>query len=104
MRREQKAEKRRKERPESNRARARYTRGKGKREREREKVHVGFLLPFFFFSSFGVVCGLTFSLFFAQIWVHKLKRSRVSRKERFLRDIKFKHFGIPKDIHHSNAN
>ena len=103
MRREQKAEKRRKERPESNRARARYTRGKGKRERERKYTSdfsYLFLLLFFFK---GVVVWLTFSLFFAQIWVHKLKRSRVSRKERFLRDIKFKHFGIPKDIHHSNA-
>jgi hypothetical protein len=80
------------ERDQSNRARARYTRGKGKRERERESTRRISLLPFFFFSSFllykGVVC-LTFSLFFAQIWVHKLKLSRVSRKERFLRDIKF---------------
>lgn len=48
----------------SNRARARYTRGKGKRERE--KVHVGFLVPFFFFfSSLRVLLlWLTFSLFF----------------------------------------
>ena len=61
-----------------------------RKEREREKVHVGFLLPFFFFSSLRVLLWLTFSLFFAQIWVHKLKLSRVSRKERFLRDIKFK--------------
>jgi hypothetical protein len=88
MRREQKAEKRRKERPEQSRARAFNSRKR--KEREREKVHVGFLLPFFFFSSLRVLLWLTFSLFFAQIWVHKLKLSRVSRKERFLRDIKFK--------------
>ena len=101
MRREQKVEKRRRERLAI--ARARVQLAEKEREREREKVHVGFLLPFFFFSL-GVV-WLTFSLFFAQIWVHKLKLfSRVSRKERFLRDIKFKHFGRTKDIHHSNAN
>ena len=82
-------------------ARARVQLAEKERERERESTR-RISLTFFFFSL-GVVC-LTFSLFFAQIWVHKLKLSRVSRKERFLRDIKFKHFGIPKDIHHSNAN
>ena len=87
---------------EQSRARALHSRKRKERERERESTR-RISLTFFFFSL-GVVC-LTFSLFFAQIWVHKLKLfSRVSRKERFLRDIKFKHFGIPKDIHHSNAN
>ena len=89
----------------SNRARARSTRGKGKREREREstrRISLTFFLLFFFK---GVVVVVDFFAFFSPklIWVHKLKRSRVSRKERFLRDIKFKHFGITKDIHHVNA-
>ena len=71
-------------------ARARVQLAEKEREREREstrRISLTFFLLFFFK---GVVVWLTFSLFFAQIWVHKLKLSRVSRKERFLRDIKFK--------------
>lgn len=63
MRREQKAEKRRKERPESNRAHCAFNSRKRK-EREREKVHVGFLLPFFFFSSLRVLLWFDFFAFF----------------------------------------
>jgi hypothetical protein len=63
MRREQKVEKRRRERLAI--ARARVQLAEKEREREREKVHVGFLLPFFFFSSLRVLLlWLTFSLFF----------------------------------------
>lgn len=49
MRREQKVEKRRRERLAI--ARARVQLAEKEREREREKVHVGFLVPFFFFFS-----------------------------------------------------
>ena len=60
------------ERDQSNRARARYTRGKGKRERERERKYTSdfSLTPFFLLFFFkGVVVCLTFSLFFAQIFL-----------------------------------
>ena len=99
MRRAKSREEQKRETREQSRAGARYTRGKGKRERERKYTSDFSYL----FSSLRVLLWLTFSLFFAQIWVHKLKLSRVSRKERFLRDIKFKHFGRTKDIHHVNA-
>ena len=62
MRREQKAEKSSRERPEQSRARAFNSRKR--KEREREKVHVGFLLPFFFFSSLRVLLWFDFFAFF----------------------------------------
>jgi len=43
----------------------RVTLAEKEREREREKVHVGFLLPFFFFSSLiRVLCVVDFFAFF----------------------------------------
>ena len=90
------------ERPEQSRAMGHANELFRRKEKSTRRISLTFFLLFFFK---GVVVVVDFFAFFSPklIWVHKLKLSRVSRKERFLRDIKFKHFGIPKDIHHVNA-